>query len=139
MLAAYFLPTMVLLLGTYAVERLRGPATPVGPSVRALSVTFSNTVQLGIPVVAALFGTAGLAIHIAIISLQALVLLTTATVLAEHDLGGGRSLGARLVQTVRRSVIHRSSCRSCSDWPTTRPGWPSRAWSTTCWPRWAPP
>jgi predicted permease len=106
MLAAYFVPTLVLLLGTYAVERIRGPATPVAPSVRGLSVTFSNTVQLGIPVVTALFGTAGLTVHIAIVSLQALVLLTTATVLAEHDLGSGRSLGARVVQTARRSVIH---------------------------------
>ena len=105
MLAAYFLPTLALLLATYAIERIRGPATPVGPSVRALSVTFSNTVQLGIPVVTALFGTAGLTVHIAIVSLQSLVLLTTATVLAENDLGG-RSLWARVVQTVRRSVIH---------------------------------
>jgi malonate transporter and related proteins len=106
MLAAYFVPALVLLLGTYAVERIRGPATPVAPTVRGLSVTFSNTVQLGIPVVTALFGTAGLALHIAIVSLQSLVLLTTATVLAEHDLGGGASLAARVVQTARRSVIH---------------------------------
>jgi malonate transporter and related proteins len=106
MLAVYFLPTLALLLATYTVERIRGPASPVGPSVRGLSVTFSNTVQLGIPVVTALFGTAGLTVHIAIISLQALVLLTTATVLAENDLGGGRSLRARVAQTARRSVVH---------------------------------
>jgi malonate transporter len=65
MLAVYFGPTLLLLLGTYAVERIRGPATPVGPSIRGLSVTFSNTVQLGIPVMTALFGTAGLTVHIA--------------------------------------------------------------------------
>jgi predicted permease len=32
---------------------------PGGPVVRGLAVTFSNTVQLGIPVVTALFGAAG--------------------------------------------------------------------------------
>lgn len=106
MLAAYFLPTLALLLATYSVERMRRPATPVGPSVRGLSVTFSNTVQLGIPVVTALFGTAGLTVLIAIVSLQSLVLLTTATVLVENDLGSGRSLRTRVVQTARRSVVH---------------------------------
>jgi malonate transporter len=106
MLAVYFGPTVLLLLGTYVAARRRRPVEPVGPSVRGLSVTFSNTVQLGIPVITALFGTAGLTVHIAIISLQSLVLLTTATVLAENDLGAGRSWRSRVAQTVRRSIVH---------------------------------
>ncbi len=105
MLALYFVPTLILLLVVAGLARARG-RTGAAPAVRGLSVTFSNTVQLGIPVVTALFGTDGLALHIAIISLQALILLTTATVLAEHALGSGASMGTRLAQTVRRSLIH---------------------------------
>jgi hypothetical protein len=76
------------------------------------AITFSNAVQLGIPVMAAIFGTAGLTVHIAIVSLQALVLLTTGTVLAEIDLaraGAKETRGslARVIgQTARRSLIH---------------------------------
>jgi predicted permease len=69
-------------------------------------VTFSNTVQLGIPVVTALFGTVGLSLHVAIVSLHALVLLTVATVLAEIHRGGNGSKLSRIGQTARRSVIH---------------------------------
>src|SRR4051794_26756692 len=105
MLAAYFVPTVALLLAVYTWQRTRpgstwpltrptaGPSAelaevagsdgagpprrqPAVPAVRALSMSFSNTVQLGIPVVTALFGAAGLAVLVAIISLQALVLLT---------------------------------------------------------------
>ena len=47
-----------------------GAVTLTVKAVRALSVSFSNTVQLGIPVVTAVFGTPGLAILIAIISLR---------------------------------------------------------------------
>ncbi len=105
MLVGYFVPTVLLLLSVYGSQRWRGVA-PVGPVVRGLSVTFSNTVQLGIPVVTALFGTAGLSLQIAIVSLHALVLLTIATVLAEIDRGSNGSRRARIGQTVRRSIIH---------------------------------
>lgn len=106
MMLAYFVPTTMLLVGVYAWQRWRG-LNPAGPAVRGLAVTFSNTVQLGIPVVTALFGAAGLSLLIAIISLHALVLLTTATILAEiHGGGGEDGLRARIVQTIRRCIIH---------------------------------
>ena len=105
MLLGYFVPTTALLVATYAWQRRRGTAG-VGPVVRGLSVTFSNSVQLGIPVVVALFGTAGLTLHIAIVSLHALILLTTATVLAETQRGAGGPMRSRIGQTVRRSLIH---------------------------------
>src|SRR5690606_13402814 len=71
-LAAFFVPALALLLAVYAgqrrVRRARGlPAA--APSVRAISASFGNTVQVGIPMAAALFGEAGLAVHIAIVSL----------------------------------------------------------------------
>jgi malonate transporter len=110
-LAAYFGPTLIMLLGTYAWQRARHPPTPAAPAIRALSLSFSNTVQLGIPVVSALFGAGGLAILISIVSLQSLVLLTTGTVLAEVDLAraGSESAGRAvrvLGTTVRRAVVH---------------------------------
>ncbi len=57
----------------------------------------------------ALFGEAGLAIHIPIVSLHALVLLSVVTTLVELDLArqaGGSTLGRTLLLTVRNTVIH---------------------------------
>ena len=82
--------------------------------MRAISTTFGNTVQLGIPMAQALFGEAGLSVHLAIVSLHALTILTVITMLVELDLAGAqasaqgapRSLGATLRSTVRATVIH---------------------------------
>jgi predicted permease len=106
-LSAYFLPTLAILLAGYAWQRLRRQPIPAGGAVRGLTLTFSNSVQLGIPVVTALYGTPGLTVHIGIVSLQSLVLLTTATVLAETNLRRGQRADLRAVgQIVRRSLIH---------------------------------
>ena len=115
-LAAFFVPAIGCLLAVYLFGRraqnAAGPAA--APSVRALSVSFGNTVQLGIPMATALFGVEGLAVHLAIVSLHALLLLTVATTLVELDLaraqavhrGGEHSLSATLRTTVRNTVIH---------------------------------
>jgi malonate transporter and related proteins len=119
-LAAFFGPVVGLLLAVYLWQRgsqradpaePAEPAEPARPAVRAISVSFGNTVQLGIPIATALFGEQGLALHIAIVSLHALTLLTVLTVLVEADLaraqiGERPSLGATALTTVRRTVIH---------------------------------
>ena len=116
-LAAIFVPMSAMLLAVYAVQRRanRSGALPVAaPSVRAISSVFGNTVQVGIPMAAALFGETGLAIHLAIVSVHALTLLTLSTALVELDLaraqrlegGPPKRLGATLVSTVRNTVIH---------------------------------
>ena len=116
-IGAFFLPAIALLLLIYAWQRGRGAAQRDGaaaPAVRAISACFGNSVQLGIPLAAALFGETGLAIHIALISLHALVLLSLATALAELDLaraaqriGGASSrLDATLMATLRNTVVH---------------------------------
>lgn len=115
-LAAFFVPVIACLLVVYRVGRRAPKAAgqPAAPSVRALSLSFGNTVQLGIPMVTALYGAEGLAIHLAIVSLHALVLLTVATTLVELDLarahaaqhGAGHSLARTLATTVRNTVIH---------------------------------
>ena len=114
-LAAFFAPALALMAGVYLWGRSRvAEDGAASPAVRALAATFGNTVQLGIPMATALFGEAGLSVHLAIVSLHALTLLTIATALVELDLarahalsqGERRSLAATLFTTVRNTVIH---------------------------------
>ncbi len=113
-LVAVFVPMIGLLVGVYAWQRRRTDLPTAGPSVRAITAVFGNTVQVGIPMAAALFGEAGLAIHLAIVSLHALTLLTLTTALVELDLAraqrgdGGASphLAATLFSTARNTLIH---------------------------------
>jgi malonate transporter and related proteins len=112
-IAAYFVPVIGVMLAVYAWQRLRGPASPAVPTARAISVAFGNTVQLGIPFSAALFGEAGLAIHIPLISIHALLILSILTVLVELDLAraagrDGRAvpLSRVLATTARNTLIH---------------------------------
>jgi malonate transporter and related proteins len=113
-LLAFFGPATAFLALVYAVLRRRGPADAAAPAARAITVSFGNSVQLGIPIAAALFGAGGLALHVAIVSLHAVTLLSLATTLAELDLahadaraaGQRAPLGQVLAATVRRTVIH---------------------------------
>lgn len=114
---AFFVPAVCLMLLVYAWERRRGSMHSAGaaaPAVRALSASFGNSVQLGVPLAATLFGETGLEIHVALISLHALILLSFATVLAELDLErASRHAGDSVVgmlktlsTTVRNVLIH---------------------------------
>jgi malonate transporter len=116
-LAAFFMPVVLMLLGIYAWQRRRNRQAQLpiaAPSVRAITATFGNTLQVGLPLAAALFGNAGLSIHIAIISLHALTLLTVLTALVEIDLARAKRqpgpAGSQLLQTlgktVRNTIIH---------------------------------
>jgi malonate transporter len=105
-LAAFFGPALLTMLLVYVSQRRRRGAVP---AVRAISASFGNSVQVGIPVAAALFGEAGLAIHITLVSLHAVVLLSVATTLVELDLAreaGRSSLRQTLQQTLRNTVVH---------------------------------
>jgi len=114
---AFFVPVLALLIVVYAWQRRanRGGALPTAaPSVRAISATFGNSVQVGIPMAAALFGETGLAIHVAIVSLHAMTLLTVLTALVELDLARERRqlghsnahLFGTLARTMRNTIIH---------------------------------
>lgn len=113
-LAAFFVPVMALMIGVYLWQRRQRNLPTAGPSARALTATFGNTVQLGIPMVVAMFGEAGLAIHVTIVSLHALVLLTVLTAVVEVDLARERArqglsdahIGRMLADTARKTVIH---------------------------------
>jgi predicted permease len=114
---AFFVPVLTLLIGVYLWERRanRSGALPTAaPSVRAISATFGNSVQVGIPFAAALFGEAGLAIHVALVSLHAMTLLTVLTALVELDLAQARRTAGHsnahllktLGRTLRNTIVH---------------------------------
>jgi len=113
-LTAFFVPVIGLMLGVYGVQRWRGAgrAAVAVPSVQAITASFGNTLQVGVPLAAGVFGEAGLAIHITVVSLHALTLLTVLTLLVELDLARERardqaeSLLRTLAITVRNTVIH---------------------------------
>lgn len=110
-LAVFFVPSVLLLLAVVLFER-RQQTSADAATVRALSMTFGNTVQIGIPVVVAAFGEAGLAIHATIIAVHALVMLTTATILIEWDrrdrqtVGRIASIVGVLLPMLKQTLIH---------------------------------
>jgi len=116
MLVAYFLPVVALMLAVHAQQRRRRRHVqmPVAaPGVRAISVGFGNNVQMGIPIATAVFGEAGLGLHLMLVSVHALVLLSVTTSLVELDLAhdkaqreGGGSLWVTLASTLRNTIIH---------------------------------
>ncbi|WP_457418699.1 AEC family transporter [Roseateles sp. P5_E7] len=128
-LFAFFVPVLVVVGLIYLFERWRrkpGELVTV-PSVKAITAGFGNTLQVGLPVAAGVFGEKGLAIHIAVVSLHALTILTLLTALVELDVARGRadaSLAATLAQTVRNTVIH----------PVVLPVLAGLAWNATGWP-----
>jgi predicted permease len=112
---AFFAPTLALVAAVYTTLRIRARAGAgaAEPSVRAITSSFGNAVQIGIPLAAALFGEAGLALHLTVVGLHSLTLLTVLTALVELDLarahpgeGGGARLLRTLATTVRNTVIH---------------------------------
>jgi len=139
---AFFVPVVAMLLAVYAVQRWRGAAPAGGdlaaheraaaaPSARAIAATFGNSLQVGVPLAAALFGEKGLGIHIALISLHALILLTVLTALVEMDLARARArheatagLLRTLRVTLRNTIIH----------PVVLPVLAGMAWNATGWP-----
>jgi len=90
--AAYF-GAALLVFGGVAARRWR-VASPPEAAVDGLVASFSNTVMIGIPLVAIGWGADGLVLLISIIALNALVMLTTATFLLEGALAGGSPASA---------------------------------------------
>ena len=124
MVLAFFVPALLMALAVvwWARRGQRGQRTPdlaageraaAAPSARAIAVVFGNSVQVGIPLAAAIFGETGLGMHVALVSLHALILLSLLTLLVETDLARARaqhdasaSLWRTLRNTVRNTVVH---------------------------------
>ena len=107
-LAAFFVPTLALTLAVYALARGRsGAQAPARAAVRAITCVYGNAVQVGIPMAAALFGEAGLGLHLTLVSLHGLVLLSVLTALVEHDVAGAQGRRARsdVWRTMLRNIV----------------------------------
>ncbi|QPF75914.1 AEC family transporter [Roseateles sp. DAIF2] len=109
--SAFFAPLLAMILIVYGVQRWRGAgrSEPALPCVQAITASFGNTLQIGVPLAAGVFGESGLAVHITVVSLHALVILSVLTLLVEHDLAraqAGMSLKQTLLTTMRNTVIH---------------------------------
>jgi predicted permease len=76
--ASYFVAVAVVFFGTLLLQGFNRRA-----AVMALAGTFSNTVMIGIPLVGLAYGKDGLVILLTLVSIHALVLLTSATVVLE--------------------------------------------------------
>jgi malonate transporter len=80
---AFFVGTAVVYAGTLLAARFAA-GRPLGAAgMLALDATFGNTVMMGIPLVVAAFGAEALAVLLAILALHSMLLLGTATVVAE--------------------------------------------------------
>ncbi len=108
--AVYFLAASVL----FAATLMRYGFTPLG-AARGLANTFSNTIMIGVPLVALAFGQEGLVTLFTLISVHALILLTGATVVfelaaaRESTRAGGhapRSVLRTVAQAVRNGIVH---------------------------------
>lgn len=84
-------------------------------AVLALSVTFGNTVMIGIPLIGLAYGQTGLVTLFTLISVHALVLLTLATVVLEmvtareeraSGQGGQRHMALTVLAAVKSGIIH---------------------------------
>src|SRR5512133_653475 len=109
-IAAYFVAVALVFGGTLAVGGFNRRAAVV-----AMANTYSNTVMIGIPLVALAYGDAGLVILFTLISVHSLVLLTTSTVVLELALlreeaatgrQGGAHLGRTVLLAIRNALVH---------------------------------
>lgn len=82
-------------------------------AARALGHTFSNNIMIGIPLVGLAYGQEGLVTLLTLISVHALVLLGSATLVFElaqarqsSAAGKPQALGRTLAQAIKNSVIH---------------------------------
>lgn len=106
---AYFVASGALLLVSIAWRGLNRKSV-----VLALAGTFSNTVMIGITLVGLAYGQAGLVTMLTLVSVHALILLSSATLLLEwaaariqHAAGGRTQSVARTVWSAAKSaVIH---------------------------------
>jgi malonate transporter and related proteins len=114
-LQAFFGPMLGLMLFVYAWQRRAGRGLGVAaPCVRALAAGYGNLVQVGLPLAAALFGEAGLAIHVTLVGVHSVLLLTVLTALVELDLARERRrqgnadahIGHTLALTLRHTLMH---------------------------------
>lgn len=108
--AMYFVATGLIFGSILALRGFNRRA-----AVMALASTFSNTLMIGVPLVGLAYGQAGLVVLFTLVSVHALVLLTSATLVLEfavaREAAGGtqtspRQIMATAAKAARSAVIH---------------------------------
>ncbi len=108
--AIYFVAAGLIFAAILALRGLNRRA-----AVLALASTFSNTLMIGVPLVGLAYGQAGLVVLFTLVSVHALVLLTSATLVLEfavaREAAGARPPGLRQLlgtaaKAARGAVIH---------------------------------
>lgn len=127
-IGTYFLAAALIFFGTLSLRGLNRHAAVV-----ALASTFSNTVMIGAPLVALVWGEAGLVSLFTLISVHALVLLTVATVVLElavvrEQRAAGqqeeRHIAHTVLLAVRNAVIHPVPLPILAGLLFAQTGWP---------------
>jgi predicted permease len=141
-LVAYFVPTLAWLALVYGWGRWRESrrlspsiAQPAAPGVRALTLSFGNTLYLGIPVASALFGETGLGLHITLISVHALLLFSSSTALIERDLAAAHAAAGAPTDSAqawqRRWATAKTTLRNTATHPVVLPVMCGLLWNAT--------
>ena len=124
---AFFLGVSTLYAVTLLLARSRLGLAQAG--TLALNVTFGNSVMMGIPLIAAAYGQPGVAVLLGILALHSLVLLGTATVVAEVAQNPGARAGPLLRVTVggvlRNPIVMAVMLALLWSWF----GWPVPGWT----------
>jgi malonate transporter and related proteins len=107
-LAGYYAPSLALwaLVTFYLVRRKKSPLAHAATT--GVASSFSNTVQLGIPLTTLAFGQAGLSLLLALIALHALAIITVASVVVEMGIArkSAQSIWASIAQTIKAAIVH---------------------------------
>ena len=83
LMVAYYLPTIVLFGATAVIGRVVFHQTRRSRAVFAMGASYSNTVLIGLPIISAAWGEAGLLPLLMIVTVHAAILFLLTTVLAE--------------------------------------------------------
>lgn len=101
---AFFSAAVPLFLVAVGVGQLVLRQALPAASMFALNVTFGNTAMMGVPVILAAYGQAGLSQHLSIIALHSIIMLPLATMLAEFGLNARAPL-TRILRATGRSLL----------------------------------
>ena len=119
LLATYYGASLLWFLPWRCFSKLRKSAATPAAIVFALGAVFSNTVQLGIPIIKLAFGDDGLKMHLSIIAMHTLVLLTVGTIWLElsqaHAGDDAPPLSQTIGPVIKSAVLH----------PVILPLWPA--------------
>ena len=100
---AFFAAVLAVYAAALAFSRLVAGRGLAESGLFALNCAFGNTLMMGVPLVLAAFGPAGLGPATAIVALYSLVMMPLTTIIAEMGLAEGAS-PLRVVRTTVRSV-----------------------------------